>query len=269
MSKINAAPGRVYPGLGGNWGKNFRVGYVPMYAILSENHIAAVAFLYHAMALTSDIMVLFDESNPAHYDLFNVSTTISSDQAMPSFVNETDRVGRFRIGAAPGRGYFEVVRVPYAVEVNKQSFYDVTATWLQGNWWPNRTNLLLDFNGSAPPGIERLSSEQQIPAAVPQPAAGVVESEERNAEVYKAVVNMESSGYILFKMTYHPNWKATIDGNPGSLFMLTPGFIGAPAGPGKHQIEMRYSPGPLKTMLLAGGIVCLGIIAGISWKLRS
>src|SRR5207249_834533 len=58
-SKLRNVPGRVYPGMAAGWGKDFRVGSVPIYALLSMHHIPAVAFLYHAMALTSDIMVLF------------------------------------------------------------------------------------------------------------------------------------------------------------------------------------------------------------------
>ncbi len=260
ISTLRNVPGRVYPGLAAGWGRDFRVGDVPIYGILGTHHIPAVAFLYHAMALTSDIMVLFDEQNRAHYDLFNVSSVISDGRSLPSFVHETQRIGRFRASSVNSGGYFAVVRVPYAAAANKQNFYNIVSNWLQSDWLTNRTHLLLAVDGSAPPNLPRLPGGQQLPPVASEPIPGTVESEDRDGEQYSAVVQVDSPAYVLFKMTYHPNWKATVNGLQGRTVMLTPGFIGVPVEPGKHRVQLRYSPGPLKMVLLFGGMVCLGVI---------
>ena len=260
ISTLRNVPGRVYPGLAAGWGRDFRVGDVPIYGILSTHHIPAVAFLYHAMALTADIMVLFDERNRAHYELFNVSSVISDGRPLPSFVHQTERIGRFRVSSVNGGGYFEVVRVPYAAAANKQNFYNIVSNWLQSDWLTNRNHLLLDVDGSTPANLPRLSSGEQLPLVASERIAGAVESEHRDGERYSAVIQVDSPAYVLFKMTYHPNWKATVNELQSRTVMLTPGFIGVPVEPGKHRIEMRYSPGPLKMVLLFGGIACLGII---------
>ena len=36
------------------------------------------------------------------------------------------------------------------------------------------------------------------------------------------------------------------------------------AAAGKHRVEMRYAPGPLKSMLLAAGLACAGVITVIA-----
>ncbi len=262
-TKLQSAPGRVYPGLANGWGKDFRVGYVPLYGILNTRHIPTVAYLYHAMALTSDIMVLFDEKSASHYRLFNISTVVSDGRTLPEFVHETEQVGRFHLATAPGEGYFDVVRVPYMVTANKQNFYDTNATWLQSDWVGARNHLLLDFNGIGADELPRLTVGHKLPALPPQSAAGTVLSEARVAEQYSAIVRADEPSYVLFKMTYHPNWKATVDGSAAKSVMLTPGFVGIRIGTGEHRIEMNYSPGPLKTILIFGGMAVVGLIVAV------
>ncbi len=75
--------GRAYAGLAAAWGGKFKVGDVPFYAYFSKANVPAVAFLYHSMALTADIMVRFNEWNPSHYRLFNIHTVVAPEGAAP------------------------------------------------------------------------------------------------------------------------------------------------------------------------------------------
>jgi hypothetical protein len=259
--RLRNVSGRVYAGLGAGWGKDFRVGYVPLYGFLSVHHIPAVSFLYHAMALTSDIMVLFDENDPDHYRLFNVSSVLSDGRALPSFLYPAEQIDRFHIAEAEAGGYFEVVRVQYAVNTNRDTFYETTAAWLRSGLLRARTHLLLDFNGDVPADVKSLQNGAPIPLTSETRSAGAVQSEARNGERYDAIVRIDEPSYVLFKMTYHRNWKATVDGQPRRTFMLTPGFVGVAVEPGAHRIVMTYSSGPLQYLLLAGGIVSLAGIA--------
>jgi hypothetical protein len=56
-------------------------------------------------------------------------------------------------------------------------------------------------------------------------------------------------------MTYHPKWLALVDGEIRSTVMLSPGFTGVPIESGRHEIELRYEPGRMRTALLIAGIV--------------
>jgi len=230
--------------------------------MVSQNNIPAVAFLYHAMALSSDIMVLFDETNPLHYRLFNI-TSVAADvnRQLPSFVGPSETFGRFRIAQAPGGGYFDVVSVPYAVPANKQDFFDINFRWLQSPWLARRQHLLLDFGG-APVGLLRLQPNDPLPVLAVQGEAGRVESSERNNETYRAVVNLDRPAYALFKMTFHPNWRAAVDHKIRPTVMLSPGFLGVPVEAGTHDIEFWYEPGTMKSILLVAGVLTLvGLVA--------
>ena len=145
IAAVGASPGRAFSGLGAAWGNQFKVGSVPFFALMSTNHIPALSYLYHSMALTSDLMVLFDESNPAHYRLFNVSTVIAPDTrpAIP-FLKIASSFGRFRIYDAPANGYFDVVQVRYRALVYPETFYDVNDAWLKSNWVSRLHHVLLD-----------------------------------------------------------------------------------------------------------------------------
>ena len=79
LKEAQSRGGRAYAGLAAGWGASFKLGELPFYAYLSEARVPTLGFLFHSMALTSDIMVRFDERNPFHYRLFNVNTVIAPD----------------------------------------------------------------------------------------------------------------------------------------------------------------------------------------------
>ena len=180
LSTAAKLPGRTYAGLGAQWGKTFRVGYVPVYAFISRAHIPAVSYLYHAMAKTSDVMVLFDENNPRDYERFAVGSVIAPiDRQMPSFLREVATFGRFRVLQYPNASYF----------------------------------------------------------------------------------GTESPTQILFKMTFHPNWRATVDGVERAITPAADGFTAIEVTPGKHAIQMNYRPGNAKYALLAAGLMLVAVSA--------
>jgi hypothetical protein len=261
LASLKSTPGRTYPGLAATWGNRFRVGSVPFHAILSVNHIPAVSFLYHAMALTSDLMVWFDQTNPAHYRLFNVSAAIAPNaEKMPPFLAPKSSAGDIHLYQAPANGYFDLVRVPYAVRVYPEDFYDVSLNWIQSNWVPRLNHLLLDTDGKTGSEMPRLFARQTLPDVENAFDLGSVSSEKRTGEVYEARTEVERPGYLLFKMTYHSNWRAFVDGVPQRPVMLTPGFMGVPLNPGSHDVRFQYESGPLKGILLVlGAFVVLGV----------
>ncbi|MCG8455638.1 MAG: hypothetical protein MI919_05100, partial [Holophagales bacterium] len=118
------APGRVFPGLAAGWGGDFRVGWVPLSAHLSQRRIPALAYLYHSMARTGDLMVLFDEERPEHYRLFHVSTVLAPRhrEAAP-LLERAGRPGPFQLwqmppGPARSPGYFDLVKVEHTAVVD-------------------------------------------------------------------------------------------------------------------------------------------------------
>jgi hypothetical protein len=55
-------------------------------------------------------------------------------------------------------------------------------------------------------------------------------------------------------MTWHPNWRITIDGQPRPTVMLSPGFLGVAVDPGRHHVSAHYQPGPGRTYVAFAGL---------------
>jgi hypothetical protein len=71
-------------------------------------------------------------------------------------------------------------------------------------------------------------------------------------------------------MTWHPNWKAYLDGRATPTTTLSPGFIGVRVGPGHHRIACRYEPSPWKVpAALAGLFLAVFLIVAEARQLPS
>ncbi len=259
LATVQQRGGRGYAGLPARWGGTFKVGYVPFYAFFSTSSLPAVSFLYHSMALTSDIMVRFNEWNAGHYRLFNVHTVVAPvgpNPMIPPFLAPIGQNGRFRIFAAPGDSYFDLVDVVASVKTTRNNFYDVNDRWLQSDW-ERRAHLLLDGWGDSSPPMARLAADDALSQVPVLPSAGEVRGERRDGEVYRASLEAVRACFALFKMTWHPNWKAWVDGQPRNTVMLSPGFVGVPLGPGHHSIVMRYQPEGWKAVLGFAGLLAV------------
>src|SRR5262249_31584644 len=92
--------------------------------------------------------------------------------------------------------------------------------------------------------------------------AGSVAAEQQHGQLYEADLDIARPAYALFKMTWHPNWKAYVDGKPQPVAMLTPGFSGVALTAGRHHVQFRYEPGPLKEIFALAGLSSVLLIAG-------
>jgi len=264
IATAKARGGRAYAGLAAQWGGRFKVGDVPFYAFFSLANVPAVAFLYHSMALTSDIMVRFNEWNPSHYRLFNIQTVVApagSDVAVPPFLAPIGQNGRFRVFNALGGSYFEVVDALATVKTTKSNFYDINDRWLQSDWVVKRIHLLLDWHGDAPPWIPRMAPEDPLSRMPALPFPGNATNEQRTGETYQAEVDARRLCYALFKMTWHANWKAYVDGKSVKTAMLSPGFVGVPLTSGHHQVVCRYEPESWRSELAIAGFIVVILLA--------
>ena len=132
LEKLAALPpGRVYAGLAGKWGSEYRVGAVPIYAVLSGPGLDMVGYLYHALSLNGDIQVLFDETLPEHYNLFNVRYVVApADRNFPEFVQPLQEFGRHRLYKVATTGNFDLVGSELSFRGEKSEFYPAASTWL-------------------------------------------------------------------------------------------------------------------------------------------
>jgi hypothetical protein len=256
--------GRAYAGFPNTYAPNFMLGSAPVYAFMVQRLIPSVSYAYNASTFASDSMVSFTERRPEHYRLFNVRTMLFPPARVDApFLKRVAGFGRFELYDAPAAGYFGFVDVPAAASVDRLNVYDVNKPWVRGDWPTSDQYILLNFHHEAPPpGLVSITPGSPLPPPpAPGPAAGAVSNERQTGQVYEADLDVARPTYVIFRMSYHPLWKAYLDGASQKTSMLTPGFLGVQVTPGHHHMLCRYEPGNWKPVLaITGLILTIGLI---------
>jgi hypothetical protein len=255
LSALRQRGGRAFAGLysANSWGPSFRVGAVPMYNVLATAGIPAVGYLSHTMALTAPIVLEFDERNPDHYRLFDVTSFIvpaRTKYPVPAFLKPGPVFGRFQIYDTPANGYFDAADVTQSLSLSRDSFADASGVWLRGSDAPLRRQIEFRLPGEEP----------ALPPTVPAGPPGVIREARETASGFQAAFDAARPAWALFKMTYHPNWRATVDGRPASTAMLSPGFLGVHVPAGQHALELSYQGSAWKLGMAFGGVLGIAVI---------
>jgi hypothetical protein len=76
------------------------------------------------------------------------------------------------------------------------------------------------------------------------------------------VTECAGASTLVFKTTYHPNWRVFIDGREATRFMVSPSMIGMDVPPGTHVVRAEYHSAISRTVLLIVGLLTLaGLLA--------
>ncbi len=208
------------------------------------------------MSLGSDAMTRFREEREEHYRLFGISAVIApSDWKAPDFLTEAENNGKYRKWRPPHQpAYFDVISVPFAATCNRARFHQLNSAWLEGLWPGRRIHWALDFDGRAG-HLPRLPDDRET--LHQGPATGRVLVSKRQGEEYSATVETADPAFLLFKMSFHPGWRARVNGRETSTFLVTPGFLAIPVPEGKSGVVLRYEPERWRAFLLLLGLLLL------------
>jgi hypothetical protein len=225
-------PGRVYAGLPRGWGGAFRVGEVPMYSLLSLQRLDMLGHAYHTLSLAADVQYLFDENDPRHYDLFGVGYVVAPEgHPRPSFWQPLWRYGTWMLYSVPGSGFVSPVYAPAVLDGTKSGFFDAASRWLQRG----------DFGTG--------------------PACGTVSEQSFDGARYTVAASATTPCHLRFKTSFHPGWRATVDGRPSPTVPLMPGFTGVLLEPGTHHVTLEYRATPGRVWMAAAGLLVLALAA--------
>jgi SAM-dependent methyltransferase len=270
--------GRTYAGFGRPggppWGGAFMVGWVPVYSWLPIREIDALGYLHHMWSLNADMHDGFDERRPDHYRVFNVRRILAPEGvATARFAEPLARFGRFRVLAVEGPGYVDLVDVPYPVNVPKRNVSRLHRAWLAGPLPAAGIHpavRLLEEGAPIAGAYLADGADIRLPRADP-PATprGEVLSVERRGEDFLAEVRVDRPCHLLLKMSFHPGWRALVDGAPAETVQLMPSYVGVPLAPGTHRVELSWEPGALKGWLLAAGLLVLAATFGVERRRES
>ena len=258
---LRERPGRVWSGPTGMWAAHFQIAKSQPYSFLSLAGFDELSFLYHSLSWSSDVTAEINERDPYQAQLFAMRAVLAPvAQPMPSYFKLRATHGKLSVYEASNEGYFGLVDIG--------ARYDgPLTTVLNRDWkWMNdpavRAGAVVALGGDIK-GVPEWKMFQGLPPLDPRFSTlrGEIISESKEGETYRARLAILRPCYVLLKITYFPGQQAAVDGKPAPIFRVYPNFCAIPVGPGEHQIEVRYHPGPIKPILLLAGFILVGLIA--------
>jgi uncharacterized membrane protein len=249
---LDERPGRVSAGAANGWGRDFKIGAVPVYALLSRAHFDQPSMLYHAMSLTADTMVLRSDDDAANDASLGIRVLIApADRAVAPWLRRRAVHGRFAVYEASPEGYFGLVDPVARYLGPPATRFEVNRAWLTGPLSHQGLVVLFDERGPPLPTVARWAP---LPDPPPPPPAGAILSESKSGESYRARIAASRPTFALVKITWFPGLVATVDGVAAPLLRVTPGFGAVAVPAGEHDVVVAYHPGPWKPLLFVLGI---------------
>ena len=261
-------PGRVYAGqergrVLDHWSDQYRIGFLKVYHLLHAEGLDMVGKVYHSYSLNSDVLINFDEQRWDHYNLYNARYVVApEDQIFPAFVRPLQQFGRHRLYQVETTGYFDLVGSGLEFIGGGTDFYPAASAWLASELPSTKQHPTMLIGRPAKKDERRFRGNVEASAGLPR---GTVLSEEVGNNYFAADVIVERESLLMLKATYHPNWRATVDGVKADTVMLMPSFVGVQLPPGSHKVRIEYRPRRLRVILLGLGLLTLPLI-GMSEK---
>jgi hypothetical protein len=265
-------PGRVYAGIPADFGKdsNYKIGYVPLYSILTQMGFDTFGYAYTAFPLVTDIRLLFNNKKIEQYNVFNVRYVLLHKTWSPAdYYSKIKSFENFILYEVPTTGYFDLVDVPAVFYGEQDNFYYPNSKWLVSPLMVQKQYPIIEIGGkplntSGLPvysftevDVKILSNLSRI-----QPISGKILNENVSINKYQANFTTSRECYLMLKTSYYPGWVVTIDGKKVPTVMLTPGFIGIKVSQGTHNATFTYEPPFYRLPLFIIGVISL-IILGL------
>jgi len=249
--------GRVYAGLRSNWGQDmdFAIPFnsVHAYQYLVTQRFRMLAPPYGGASLNSDLQFDFNDQIAAQYDLYNVRYVVAPrGLALPGFLQVLRTTTRYVLYAAPSSGHAEYVALADREQVSTAStLYPRNRVFVNGPGPAARTYIRWDYPAAG---------DRVVSGEVSGCPSGALRYERIQADRFDFIAGCPSAATLVVKETYHPNWRATVDGQPVETFMVSPSFIGMTLPAGDHFVTVEYRSTPIKTPLFVFGVLVLAIL---------
>jgi hypothetical protein len=238
-------PARTYAGLPSNWGTATNWGGLHFSDLLTFNRIPAVSVPYQSLSLNSDFIWHFNDNSAADYSLFNIKYVVApSSLQFTTFFTPIKKTPRYTLYQVPGGGYAQFGQiVDWRTADSQRSLFNQNRAWI----------LSADPTSSRFVRWSYLGSDLG-PGVNPWDLRGTIISEKATPGRIDVIARAPNASTLIFKMTYHPNWRVEIDGREQRAFMVSPSFIGVTVPAGTHVVSAIYKSNRLKDFLLLFGV---------------
>jgi hypothetical protein len=207
--------------------------------------------------------VLFDASDPAQYDLFDLHYLIlplSQKPLVPAKLVDTK--GLHSLYTVETTGYLKVVDALPPITADRTNLSEQVEAWM-GSALPGQGRFpTIAFAGApgAPPTLPTTS--------VPTGPPGIVNNEEASIAdgVVSGQVDLARPGMVMLKASFDPRWTVQVDGEQLPTQMVAPSFVGREVAAGRHSIVFTYHPFPRYDLLFAfGALVFVALLLVPRW----
>ncbi|MHB8488573.1 MAG: DUF6541 family protein [Candidatus Dormibacteria bacterium] len=250
--------GRTYAGLPGNWGQQYDIGQVPVYAYLADNDIDEFGFTLRTPSLLADNEAYFNQGDPAQYQLYDIRYILMPvGMTVPVPATLIASSGRHRLYLVATSGYLQVVDTSGIIEANRGDMAAQMQPFLRSAAFQQGELSTVAFDGGAAPA-------PTLPVgATPTSMAGtstdvLIEAQDG---YFAGSVNASRAAAVVLKVTYDPLWQVTVDGRVAVPYMVVPGFVAVTVGPGRHTLVFQYVPYSHYGALLGIGALTLLLLA--------
>jgi len=249
-------PGRVYSGTRANWGASVRWGYVHMFDAIGVSMLPSVAPPYYAFSLNSDLLWIIDEANPQTYRTFNIRYIVAPPRVpLPAFLHPILFTRRYILYQADSGGFTQLGQITQLATIGSDlQLFVRNQGWLKSTA-PER--------GRFTAFVRDPARERGLIASPSAQASGSAVDQAITPDSMRARVNAAAPALLVFKVTYHPNWRVTVDGRPSRTLMVSPSYLGVPITAGVHEVIAEYRSSLLKNVLLAIGIIALAAVIAL------
>ncbi|MGZ8636799.1 MAG: hypothetical protein ACXWX2_07485 [Actinomycetota bacterium] len=256
-------PGRIYGGMRSNWGSLYRVGQVPVYAELLNLDAQAVGFTRPTWSLSSPAEYRFRDSQPAHFDVFDVRYVLQpADRASPPGAERLAERGRHVLWEVPVDGAIEIVDVGEPIGADRTNLGVRIAGWLGSDLPEAGVHPAVAFAGVAAPSAS-VNDPVDEPGAVLDARLALADG---RAE---ATVEVRRPAAVILKASFDNRWRVLVDGRPATPAMFAPSLVGVAVSPGTHEVAFEYVPFPRYDLLLAVGAAAFaGLLLLEAWLSR-
>ncbi len=229
--------GRVYAGLLTNWGRDFLVGYIPVYEYLADSEVDSIGFTLRTASLMSDAEPYFDDTNLGDYALFGVRyLLLPVGMSPPVRAVHVLTSGAFALWTVPDVHYVQVVDTVGSIAENRTDIGASSSHFISSSQPGKGRYLTVSYDGAAaaPPTLAR--------GELDSGPAGTVVSERADLGqgTVTATVYARRTAVVLLSASFDPGWRITVDGRPAASEIIVPALVGVRVSAGLHVVRLKY-----------------------------
>ncbi|MBA7492175.1 hypothetical protein ES702_02724 [subsurface metagenome] len=209
--------------------------------------------------LLSDLIIIHDPQEPAfaHHGLLSLLRLSNTKYLISPFSIKVKGLKKIFSAKSPYRDLnFKLYKLQNSLP---RVFIAPRAKYLESSEAIQRELIREDFDPKTYVLIEELNRWGNS-SSIFGSTAEIVKSENENL-IIKA--NLTNNGFLVLADTFHPHWKAKVDGEETKILRANLNFRAIPLSAGEHTVEFLYEPRALKTgakISLAAFIIWLGLL---------